>query len=106
VKWLDGVSNDEKASVSWGSSRASAQISYEWIVDGQNQTHENLDSDSPMVKLIKSAMDTMKDSLERGFTTGSLSSKENLKKQTWFQGFEDQLDDARRRTEKLYQRKG
>lgn len=106
VKWLDGVSNDEKSSVSWASSRASAQISYEWLVDGQNQTPENLDSDSPMVKLIKSAMDTMKDSFERGFTSGFLNSKDELKKQTWFQGFEDQLDDAQRRTEELYQRKG
>ena len=106
VKWLDGVSNDEKATVSWASSRASAQISYEWIVDDQNQTPENLDSDSPMVKLIKSAMDTMKDSFERGFTSGFLNSKDELKKQTWFQGFEDQLDDAQRRSEELYQRKG
>jgi len=106
VKWLDGVSNDEKASVSWASSRASAQTSYEWIMADQRQTPENLDSDSPMVKLIKSAMDTMKDSLERGFTSGPLNSKEELKKQTWFQGFEDQLDDALKQTEELYQRKG
>jgi len=44
--------------------------------------------------------------LDRGFTSGSLNSKEELKKQTWFQGFEDQLDDALKRTEELYQRKG
>jgi hypothetical protein len=58
-----------------------------------------------MVKLIKSAMDTMKDSFERGFTNGPLNSKEELKKQPWFQGFEDQLDDAQSQTEALYQRK-
>jgi len=106
VKWLDGVSNDEKASISWASSRAAAQTSYEWIMEGEKQTPENLDSDSPMVKLIKSAMNTMKDSLERGFTHGTLSSKEDLKRQTWFQGFEDQLDDAQKRAEELYQHKG
>ena len=72
----------------------------------RNETPENLDSDSPMVKLIKSAMNTMKDSLERGFTHGTLSSKEDLKRQTWFQGFEDQLDERKSEPRKLYQRKG
>jgi hypothetical protein len=105
VKWLDGVSNDEKTSVSWASSRASVQTSYEWITNDQKQRPENLDSDSPMVKLIKSAMSTMKDSFERGFTNGPLNSKEELKKQPWFQGFADQLDDALSQTEALYQRK-
>jgi hypothetical protein len=106
VKWLDSVSNDEKASVPWAVSRATAQIFFEANVDRQNQTPENLDSESPMVKLIKSAMDTMKGNPERGVTTGLLTNKDDLKRQTWFQGFEDQLDDAQRRTEELYQRKG
>ena len=56
--------------------------------------------------LIKSAMNTMKDSFERGLTTGLSTNKEELKKQTWFQGFEDQLDDSLKQTEELYQRKG
>jgi hypothetical protein len=94
VKFLDGVSNDEKASVPWAFSRASAQYGYEAMSEKQGETPENLDSDSPLVRLIKAALDSMKDRPDRATTTGPIRTAEDLKKQPWFEGFERQLDAA------------
>jgi hypothetical protein len=102
VKWLDKVSNDEKTSVAWASSRAAAQISYEWVMEGRGENYENLDSDNPLVKLIKSAMETMKDNYERGVSSGSIRNADDLKQQAWFKGFEGQLDSAILQTKASY----
>jgi hypothetical protein len=105
VTWLDGVSNDEKTSVAWAASRASAQISYEWIMQDRGVTPDNLDSDNPLAQLIKSAMATMKNNADRGFSTGRLEDADDLKRQPWFKGFETQLDQALASTKELYQRR-
>lgn len=91
VRFLDTVSDEEKSSIEWAAARASAQTSYEWIMEDEGKTPENLDSGDPMVNLIMAAMATMKHDLARGFTTGPLENAEDLLRQPWFEGFEDQL---------------
>jgi hypothetical protein len=100
--WLDGVSNDEKSSVAWAMSRASAQTAYDWTTDDSGQPKQNLDSENPLVKLIRTAMETMKQSASRDHTNGRITITDDLKKQPWFQGFEDQLDNAVAQTQALY----
>jgi hypothetical protein len=90
VKWLDRVGNDEKKTLTWAYSRASAQISYEWVTEGRER--EDLTSKDPLVQLIASAMRTMQQDFSRGWTTGSVTDAASLKQQTWFQGFESKLD--------------
>ncbi len=58
------------------------------------RTPENLDSDIPLVKLIRAAMATMQNDPGRGITTGSITNAAGLKNQEWFKGFESQLDVA------------
>jgi hypothetical protein len=92
AKYLDGVSDDEKNSVSWAYSRASAQISYEATTDGQGQGPDNLDSQNPLAKLIADALKTQKGNLQRGTTHGSVTTADDLKSQPWFHGFGTILD--------------
>lgn len=92
VQYLDGVSDEEKSSVSWAYGRASAQASYETIIEGLGQQPDNLDSKSPLAKLIADALKTIKGNLQRGTTYGSIASLDDLKRQPWFQGFEGKLD--------------
>ncbi|HEY4161667.1 MAG TPA: hypothetical protein VGM59_01310 [Dongiaceae bacterium] len=101
VHWLDGVSNDEKSSVAWAMSRASAQTAYDWTTD-DSQPKQDLDSENPLVKLIRTAMETMKQGAARDHTNGNVNTADDLKKQPWFQGFDDQLDDAIAQTKALY----
>jgi len=101
VAFLDGVSDEEKTSITWGVSRASAQISYEWLSERDGNPPEDLDTENPLAKLIKAAMNTMKGSEERGWTRGNIGTAEELKSQPWFQGFESQLDDALRKTREM-----
>jgi hypothetical protein len=99
VKFLDGVSGDEKNSIAWAYSRAAAQKGYEAAVGNQGKTPEKLDSDSPLVKLIQAALDTIKDNVARGTTHGRIQTPDDLKSQPWFQGFGDQLDAILRQIE-------
>lgn len=103
AKWLDGVSNDEKAtSVEWAVQRASAQFSYELIVKDRGGVPENIDSESPLVKLIKGSMDTMRNDPSRGTTYGPVTNTDQLKAQPWFKGFEEQLDGAMAQAREIY----
>jgi hypothetical protein len=92
AKYLDGVSDDEKSSVSWAYSRASAQVSYETITQGQGQGPNNLESQNPVAKLIADALKTQKANLHRGTTHGTIKNADDLKSQPWFQGFGTALD--------------
>jgi hypothetical protein len=92
AKYLDGVSDDEKSSVSWAYSRASAQVSYETITAGQGQKPDNLDSQNPVAKLIAAALRTQKGNLQRGTTHGFITTADDLKSQPWFEGFGTELD--------------
>ena len=94
VLFLDKVSNEEKSSVLWAMNRASAQRAYESGMELMGRTPENLDSDIPLVKLIRAAMATMQNEPGSGITTGSITNATELKNQAWFNGFESQLDAA------------
>lgn len=94
VSFLDKVSTEEKASVAWAVNRASAQRTYESGMELMGRTPENLDSDIPLVKLIRAAMATMQNDPGRGISTGSITNAAELKNQAWFKGFEARLDVA------------
>lgn len=102
MNFLDNVSNDEKTSIRWAFYRASAQTAYGWQTEDQGKTSENVDSENPLVKLLMSAMATMKED-GRGTTNGIIKTADDLKNQSWFKGFENQLDAAIDATQKMYQ---
>ena len=107
VKWLDRASKDEKAvSLDWAYQRAANQYSYESITRFEGGVPENFDTTHPLAKLIKSALETSSNSIERGFTRGVIASAEDLKNQPWFEGFESQLDIALSQVHELYNRAG
>jgi hypothetical protein len=91
VNFLDNVSPEEKKSVEWSVNRASAQIVYQDSMEQEKKVPEKLDSESPLAKLIFEAMKT-KSKPNRAWTTGNLTTAEDLKQQTWFKGFEAELD--------------
>jgi len=91
MTWLDKVSTDEKQTIAWAGQRASVEISYEWIT---GEPALDMRSESPLVQLIKSAMDTMRDNPDRGRSTGRLRDRNDLEEQAWFKGYEDRLDSA------------
>lgn len=92
ILFLDKVSHEEKSSLLWAMNRASAQRVYESGMEQMGRTPENLDSDIPLVKLIRAAMATMQNDAGRGITTGSITNATELKNQAWFKGFESRLD--------------
>lgn len=60
ITFLDGVSDEEKASFDWAKQRAATQFTYEVQSKQEGQEPENLDSDSPLVKLLKGGIDRLK----------------------------------------------
>jgi hypothetical protein len=61
VAFLDSVSPEEKAgSFEWAQQRAAGQYGYESAMHQKGEEPENLDSDSPVVKMLKGAMDALR----------------------------------------------
>ena len=92
IHFLDNVSSEEKSSTAWAIERASAQITYENAAEVENKAPEKLDSEDPIVQLITAAMKAMKHHPNTAWTTGSLTTADDLKRQPWFKGYESQLD--------------
>lgn len=92
IRLLDNVSSEEKSSLEWAIGRANAQIAYENAAEVENKVPEKLDSESPIVQLITAAMKAMKHHPNSAWTTGSLTTADDLKRQPWFKGYESQLD--------------
>jgi hypothetical protein len=92
INFLDNVSPEEKSSVGWAAERAGAQRTYESFAEDEHKVPEKLDSKSPLVKLLMTAFKKMENNPGFGWTTGSLTTADDLKRQTWFKGFESQLD--------------
>jgi hypothetical protein len=92
IHFLDNVSSEEKSSLEWAIGRASAQIAYEAAAEVENKAPEKLDSEDPIVQLITAAMKAMKHHPNTAWTTGSLATADDLKRQPWFKGYESQLD--------------
>jgi hypothetical protein len=92
INFLDSVSPEEKSSIRWAVERASAQRTYESFAEDEHKVPEKLDSKSPLVRLLMTAFKKMENNTGSGWTTGSLTTADDLKRQTWFKGFESQLD--------------
>ncbi|MBP2232585.1 hypothetical protein J2847_005916 [Azospirillum agricola] len=60
IQFLEGVSDEEKTSFDWAKRRASAQFGYEILSKREGQEPENLDSENPIVKLIKGGLDRLR----------------------------------------------
>lgn len=70
IAFLDGVSDEEKASVNWAVQRAAVQFGYETTMRESGREPEKLDSGSPLVRMLKGAMDTLKDKAPRPVAPG------------------------------------
>jgi hypothetical protein len=92
IHFLDNVSSEEKSSTAWAIERASAQITYESTAETEHKVPEKLDSENPLVQLITSSMKAMRHHPNSAWTTGSLTTADDLKRQPWFKGYESQLD--------------
>ncbi len=60
INFLEGVSDEEKTSFDWAKRRAGAQFSYEILSQQEGQEPESLDSENPIVKLIKGGLDRLR----------------------------------------------
>jgi hypothetical protein len=61
VAFFDSVSPEEKAgSFEWAQQRAAMQYGYESAMRQKGEEPENIDSDSPVVKMLKGAMDALR----------------------------------------------
>lgn len=94
ITFLDGVSDEEKGSVTWAAYRATAQNFYEAVSQGAGEVPENLDSDNPLVKVLKAAMTVARGDPARDRTEGRMDTLDGLKNQPWAKGFEVQIDQA------------
>jgi hypothetical protein len=56
IAFLDGVSEEEKASANWSVQRAAAQLGYENTMRAQDKVPLLPESSSPIVRMIKGAM--------------------------------------------------
>lgn len=60
IKFWDNVSAEEKVTFNWAQQRAAMQFTYEVLSEQEGQVPENLDSEDPLAKMIKSALDAQK----------------------------------------------
>jgi hypothetical protein len=61
IAFFDGVSPEEKAgSFEWAQQRAAMHYGYESAMRQKGEKPENLNSDSPVVKMLKGAMDALR----------------------------------------------
>ncbi|TWA67171.1 hypothetical protein FBZ82_107144 [Azospirillum brasilense] len=70
VAFLEGVSDEEKGSANWAVQRAANQFGYEQTMRSSGREPENLDSENPLVAMIKGAMDRLKDTSPQAVATG------------------------------------
>jgi len=69
IKFLDQVSDEEKASLNWSMDRASAQTAFEAAhrnTRKELEELEKLNNETPLARLIKAATDSMKKKSARG----------------------------------------
>ena len=93
VGYMDKASSYEQSTISWAMSRASAQVGYEWTMEGRGETPDNLDSSNPLANLLARAMQTMSET-GRNSNNPQASTKADLLAEPWMQGFESELDVA------------
>ncbi|BAI75868.1 hypothetical protein AZL_d00420 (plasmid) [Azospirillum sp. B510] len=60
VRFMDGVSDEEKTSMFWAEKRAGLQFSYEGRSRQEGKEPENVDSESPLAKLIKGGLENLR----------------------------------------------
>ncbi|AWJ83720.1 hypothetical protein TSH58p_09400 [Azospirillum sp. TSH58] len=70
VAFLEGVSDEEKASANWAVQRAATQFGYEQSMRSSGREPDDLDSENPLVAMIKGAMDRLKDKSPEAVATG------------------------------------
>ncbi|MCJ8297518.1 MAG: hypothetical protein MJK13_01085 [Pseudomonadales bacterium] len=103
IQFLEGVSIEEKAgSIEFALQRAHLQDAYERGSLEQGAIAEDFTTDHPLVLLILAARDSVKDDFQRGYTEGLITTADDLKKQTWFEDYQDFLARALENTQFLY----
>ncbi|PWC48349.1 hypothetical protein [Azospirillum sp. TSA6c] len=70
ASFLDGASDEEKTSNNWAVQRAAVQFGYEQSMRDSGQEPDTLDSGSPLVRMIKGALDSLKDKAPGAVATG------------------------------------
>ncbi len=70
VAFLEGVSDEEKGSANWAVQRAANQFGYEQTMRSSGREPDDLDSENPLVAMIKGAMDRLKDKSPESVATG------------------------------------
>ncbi len=103
IAFLDSVSNEEKAgSIEFAVQRAGLQQAYEQLSVEKGDIPEDFSTDHPLVTLILAARNSVNGDYQRGFTEGIIRNSDDLKSQSWFNGFEDLLDNAIQESQNLY----
>lgn len=70
ASFLEGVSDEEKTSSNWAVQRAAVQFGHEQSMRESGREPDALDSDSPLVRMIKGALDGLKDKAPGSVATG------------------------------------
>ena len=103
IIFLDGVSNEEKAgSIEFAFQRAGLQEAYERLSVEKGNAPEDFNIDHPLVNLILAARSAVDGDYQLDFTKGPIRSADDLKRQSWFSGFEGLLANAIQKTKNLY----
>lgn len=103
LEFLDAVGNEEKGtSFEYAHQRAGIQKAYESASIENGEIPEDFMSDSPLIMLLYEAMKAADTSESRSMTEGLIQNAEDIRKQSWFNGYESRLDDAVNATRELY----
>ena len=96
------MSLEEKATrVECAHQRAVLQLAYEDLSRDIGQIPTNFDIDHPLVELIGEALEAWQYQPELR-SDGNVSSPEELLNESWFDGYQDRLDNAIKQTRALY----
>ncbi len=103
IEFLDAVGNEEKGtSFEYAHQRAGVQKAYESASIKNGEIPEDFMSDSPLIMLLYEAMDAAEKFGSKSITEGQILNAEDIRKQSWFSGYENRLDDSINATRELY----
>lgn len=91
VSYLDKASSYEQGTISWALGRASAQVGYEWIMEGRGETPEDLDSTNTLANLLARAMRSSDGNMQNN---PNASTEADLLAEPWMQGYASELEEV------------
>ncbi len=96
ITFMENVSPEEKQSVGWATEIANLKTSYNDFASDLHKPTQTADADyvNPLVKVLMTALKAAQSNPSKDMTVGQENTIDQIKGQSWAQGFQSQIDQA------------